>query len=69
LFSFIVFVVVPVAADPNNNIPTNFCRRQGWRENYGDDIKLAFKALTGSSDWVNITTTTTTTTKRDDGLP
>jgi hypothetical protein len=47
---------------------TNFCSRTGWRENYTDDLRLAFKALTESSDWVN-TTTTTTTTKRDDGLP
>jgi hypothetical protein len=48
---------------------TNFCSRTGWRENYTDDLRLAFKALTESSDWVNTTTTTTTTTKRDDGLP
>ena len=30
-----------------------FCHRDGWRENYVDDLRLAYKALTGSPDWVN----------------
>ena len=32
---------------------SKFCNRDGWRENYVDDYRLAYKALTGSPDWVN----------------
>lgn len=50
---FFCSVIILVAAAHVKADNSGFCRRDGWRENFVDDYKLAYKALTGSPDWVN----------------